>query len=70
MNLIQLTCPHCHSEMISQMKSYETKNNGSRQLYKGKQCNKVFSETKGTILEGLVKPISLKLLEQVDLFGV
>jgi len=56
--------------MISQMKSYETKNNGSRQLYKGKQCNKVFSETKGTILEGLVKPISLKLLEQVDLFGV
>jgi hypothetical protein len=41
------------------MKSYETKNNGSRQLYKCKQCNKVFSETKGTLLEGLVKPISL-----------
>jgi transposase-like protein len=40
------------------MKSYETKNNGSRQLYKCEQCNKVFSETINTFLKGIIKPIS------------
>jgi hypothetical protein len=38
---------------------YETKNNGTRKLYRCGECQQVFSETKGTFLEGLKKPISL-----------
>ena len=59
MNITQLTCPYCQSEAIKETKSYETKHNGTRRLYKCVQCQKVFSETKGSFLEGLVKPISL-----------
>lgn len=59
MNLTQITCPYCHSEMNKAIKSYKTKHNGTRQLHKCEQCHKVFSETKGSFLEGLVKPISL-----------
>ena len=41
--------------------TYDTKNNGSRILYEC-CCEKVFSETKNTVLEGLRKPVSLIVL--------
>ncbi len=57
--LNSLHCPHCFSKQIEEVKSYETINNGSRKLFKCIACQAVFSETKGTFLEGLKKPISL-----------
>jgi len=53
-----LRCPQCLSEHIENYSAYETKNNGTRKLYHCTECNQVFSETKGTFLEGLKKPIS------------
>jgi len=54
-----LRCPHCLSEHIEDYSFYETKNNGTRKLYRCGECQQVFSETKGTFLEDLKKPISL-----------
>jgi len=54
-----LRCPHCLSEHIEDYSLYETKNNGTRKLYQCIECQQVFSETKGTFLEGLKKPMSL-----------
>jgi transposase-like protein len=54
-----LRCPHCLSEHIEDYSFYETKNNGTRKLYRCSECQQVFAETKGTFLEGLKKPISL-----------
>ncbi len=55
----QVSCPDCHCEILEEFGVYETMNNGSRILYECTNCKKVFSETKGSFLEGLVKPISL-----------
>ena len=55
----KLHCPHCNSENCFHIKEYTTKQNGSRSLYICTLCNKTFSETKGTFLAGLRKPISL-----------
>ncbi|HJW29648.1 MAG TPA: IS1 family transposase [Saprospiraceae bacterium] len=52
-------CPHCLAERIQNYSSYETKSDGTRTLYQCSECHQVFSETKGTFLEGLKKPISL-----------
>lgn len=57
--LEQLSCPYCGSEKCESYRSYETLNNGSRWLYQCGNCRQVFSETKGSFLEGLKKPISL-----------
>jgi transposase-like protein len=57
--LNSLHCPHCLCEQIEEIKSYATINNGSRKLFKCIACQAIFSETKGTLLEGLKKPISL-----------
>jgi len=54
-----LRCPHCLSEHIAEYSLYETKYNGLRKLYQCRECQQVFSETKGTFLQGLRKPISL-----------
>ena len=54
-----LRCPHCLSEHIEDYSFYETKNNGTRKLYRCSECQQVFAETKGTFLEGLKKPLSL-----------
>jgi transposase-like protein len=54
-----LHCPHCSSEQIEDYSLYETKNNGTRKLYQCIECHQVFSETKGTFLEGLKSPLSL-----------
>ena len=57
--LNSLRCPHCLSEQIQDYSDYKTKCNGTRKLYQCSECHQVFSETKGTFLEGLKKPISL-----------
>ena len=57
--LNSLHCPHCSSEQIEDYSLYETKNNGTRKLYPCIECHQVFSETKGTFLEGLKSPLSL-----------
>jgi transposase-like protein len=57
--LNSLRCPHCISEQIQDYSHYKTKCNGTRKLYQCSECHQVFSETKGTFLEGLKKPISL-----------
>jgi transposase-like protein len=57
--LEQLSCPYCNSEKCESCKSYETLNYGNRWLYQCAACRQVFSETKGSFLEGLKKPVSL-----------
>ena len=48
MMLHTLRCPHCLSEHIEDYSFYETKNNGTRKLYRCSECQQVFAETKGT----------------------
>ena len=62
MELIKIRCPECKSQEIKKRLSYETNNNGNRILYECCCCEKVFSETKNTFLEGLKKPVSLIVL--------
>lgn len=57
--LNSLHCPHCLSEQIEDYSLYETKNNGTRKLHQCIECHQVFSETKGTFLEGLKSPLSI-----------
>jgi len=57
--LRQLKCPSCHSEKLEHFKNYETLSNGERTLYQCIDCGRVFSETKGSFLEGLKKPMSV-----------
>jgi transposase-like protein len=52
-------CPFCNSEKCYFHQHYETRQNGERKLYKCEDCHEIFSETKGTFLEGIRKPISL-----------
>ena len=59
MMLEHLNCPYCSSEKCDLYKSYETLNNGKRELYQCATCRQVFSETKGSFVEGLRKPVSL-----------
>ncbi len=59
MVLNQVCCPYCNSQKCADSQSYETLNSGNRKLYRCATCQRVFSETKGTFLEGLKKPMSL-----------
>jgi transposase-like protein len=59
MKLLQLKCPHCDSTEFTYCRSYETQNNGARSLYECDACRQTFSETSGSFLEGLRKPIGL-----------
>ncbi len=54
----KLHCPFCSSENCDPIKKYDTKNNGVRSLYCCTSCDRTFSETKGTFLEGIKKPMS------------
>lgn len=58
MKLGDLKCPYCGSEKIEIYDSYKTDQNGVRNLYDCAACLKSFSETKGTFMEGIKKPIS------------
>ena len=58
MMLNPLHCPDCFSEHVEEYSHYETKSNGSRKLYQCTACQKIFSETKSSFIEGLKKPIS------------
>jgi transposase-like protein len=59
MELTKLYCPYCGSEDLAEYRNYETLHNGRRIIYECIVCKRVFSETKGTFLAGLTKPISL-----------
>jgi len=52
-------CPYCNSDNCNHYADYKTIGNGNRELHKCNNCGRVFSETKGSFLEGLRKPISL-----------
>ncbi len=52
-------CPDCQSRDIAQHSLYETKSHGERWIYRCQDCGRHFSQTKGTFLEGIRKPISL-----------
>jgi hypothetical protein len=54
----QMTCPYCGSQCCEDYAHYQTQQNGSRLLCQCMNCQQIFSETKGTFLEGLRKPIS------------
>ena len=64
-----LRCLHCLSEHLAEHSLYETKYNGLRRLYQCRECHQVFSETKGTFLQGLRKPIVRTVFEEVGLAG-
>jgi transposase-like protein len=55
----QLSCTSCGSDKLKPAGSYSTMQNGTRKMYRCECCGHVFSETQGTFLEGLRKPISL-----------
>jgi len=57
--LTKITCPHCNSKDCRISKTYNTFSNGRRNLYECQNCHNVFSETKGTFMENIKKPISL-----------
>ena len=57
--LSSLHCPHGLSEQIEEYKIYQTITHGSQKIFTCIACQKVFSETKATFLEGLKKPMSL-----------
>ncbi len=59
MDLTQFRCPYCSSTNNTVFSTYQTNENGQRLIYMCLDCGKSFSETKGTMLEGLVKPVSL-----------
>ena len=54
----QWTCPHCNSRNCRPHRAYETDHNGTRLLWRCQACNRLFSETKATLIEGLRKPTS------------
>lgn len=60
--LRHLRCPSCNSENLEHFKNYKTLSNGERRLYQCIDCGRVFSETKGSFLEGLKKPISVVVM--------
>ena len=55
----QVKCPFCHSKTCHSHQHYETVHNGTRTLFQCDDCQQIFSETKGTFLEGIRKPVSL-----------
>ena len=52
------TCPHCGLPNAAIYQRYSTVHNGDRLLYRCRACNKLFSETLGTPMEGIKSPIS------------
>jgi len=59
MSINQYSCYSCGSNDCKVSGHYETCENGRRQLFRCNACHRIFSETKGTFLAGLRKPVSL-----------
>jgi transposase-like protein len=57
--LTKHSCPNCDGDILESAGSYETTRNGLRVMFLCVVCQQVFSETRGTFLEGLRKPVSL-----------
>jgi transposase-like protein len=55
----KLSCTACGNDKLEPAGSYQTTQNGTRKMYHCTRCQQIFSETKGTFLEGLQKPVSL-----------
>jgi transposase-like protein len=51
------SCPYCGSKECKESGKYNTMQNGERKLFRCTDCGQVFSETKGTFIEKLRKPI-------------
>ena len=51
-------CPSCGSEETRLHRRYATHHNGVRELHECAHCRTLFSETKGTPMQGLKSPIS------------
>ena len=56
--LTQRSCPRCDSQALEVYRLYQTKHYEDRNLYRCGDCGEVFSQTRGTFLEGLKKPLS------------
>ena len=56
--LTQRSCPRCDSQTLEVNRCYETQHHGDRKLYRCGACGEVFSQTRGTFLERLSKPLS------------
>lgn len=50
--------PRCDSQTLEVHRCYETDHHGDRRLYRCGHGGEVFSETRGTFLAGLTKPLS------------
>jgi transposase-like protein len=55
---IKHSCHTCSSDKLELAGRYVTKQNGARNMYRCVLCQRIFSETKETFLEGLRKPLS------------
>lgn len=53
------SCPSCDSKELKEFGKYETTQNGQRKILICTDCKHIFSETKGTFLEKIRKPIDL-----------
>jgi len=59
MEKLQPVCPDCRSQNLKPHTLYETRSNGKRCIYQCADCGRCFSQTQGTFLQGIRKPIEL-----------
>ena len=57
-SLFNNSCPHCYSQKTKIHSRYQTKNNGERKMLICEECGSYFSETYGTTIARLAKPLS------------
>lgn len=58
LELDKVRCPYCKCEELVPHRTYETTLHSTRTIFKCTQCQKCFSETKNTFMEGIKKPLS------------
>ena len=56
--LFKKNCPHCYSEKVKIHSHYQTKGNGERKMFICQKCRCYFTETHGTVIEGIETPLS------------
>ena len=59
MELLRRKCPVCHSSDMTYHSFYTPKSQYGRVIYKCENCPAYFSETKNTLMEGLITPVSV-----------